>query len=165
MHAPWIVRREGRFHHAIEPDDDGGLWSWRDEPEAIVRFDAATGEVTREIYLEDIVAADGGHYGELAIHAAEDARELRYLGDAFHPNDVEPLRADLAGAFPMFEAGDLFVENLTSAAENNEQAQGGIIKSEASRSCVQLFAFEEVPVLYGLVVGQFSFKENGNRRS
>ena len=36
----------------------------------------------------------------------------------------------------MFEAGDLFVENLTSAAENNEQAQGGIIKAEASRSCV-----------------------------
>jgi hypothetical protein len=118
----WV--HEGRFHHAIEPDDDGGLWSWRDEPEAIVRFDAATGEVTREIYLKDIVAADGGHYGELAIHAAEDARELRYLGDAFHPNDVEPLRASLAGAFPMFETGDLLISlrelNLVAVIDSDD---------------------------------------------
>jgi hypothetical protein len=64
----------------------------------------------------------------------------------------------------MFEAGDLLVERFTSAAENNQQAQAGILNAEASRTCFQSFAFEEVPVLYGLVLGQFSFKENRGRR-
>ena len=98
--------RSGRFHHSVEADDSGGLWSWRDE--AMVRLDARTGDVTREIDLRDVIA-DGGRYGELAIHATEDADEVRYPGDAFHPNDVEPLRAGMAGAFPMFAAGDLLV--------------------------------------------------------
>jgi hypothetical protein len=102
----WI--REGTFSHSIEPDDDGGLWSWRGE--AMVRLDPGTGAVLREIELrDDVIAADGGRYGEFAIHAAELAEGVQYLGDAFHPNDVEPLRAALAAAFPMFEAGDLLI--------------------------------------------------------
>jgi hypothetical protein len=81
-----------------------------------------------------------------------------------------PLRETISADGPvslhaMFEAGELFVENLRSAAENNQQAQAGIIKAEASRTCVQLYAFQEVPMLFGLVLGQFSFKENGGRRT
>jgi hypothetical protein len=97
----------GGFHHSVEFDDAGMGWSWRDE--VIVRFDPATGEVLREIDLHDVIAADGGQHGAFAIHSAEEASEVRYLGDAFHTNDVEPLTAAHADRFPMFEPGDLLI--------------------------------------------------------
>lgn len=99
----WTV--EGAFHHSVESDDDGMLWSWRSE--TIVRLDPETGEIDREIELRPEIV-DGQH-GVFSVHAAEDEDELRYQGDAFHSNDVEPLTADLADAFPMFEVGDLMV--------------------------------------------------------
>ena len=79
-----------------------------------------------------------------------------------------PLRETITADGPvsleaMFDAGDLLVERLTT--ENNQQAQAGILHPEASRTCLQSFAFEEVPALYGVVLGQFSFKENGGRRT
>jgi hypothetical protein len=57
----------------------------------------------------------------------------------------------------------LLVERL--ATENNQQAQAGILHPDASGTCLQSFAFEEVPALYGIVLGQFSFKENGGWRT
>lgn len=99
----WAV--EGGFHHSVEADDEGMLWAWRSE--AVVRLDPETGEIDRELDLREQIVE--GQHGIFSIHAAEDARELSYLGDAFHSNDVEPLSAEMAGAFPMFEAGDLMV--------------------------------------------------------
>jgi hypothetical protein len=79
-----------------------------------------------------------------------------------------PLRETITANGPvsleaMFEAGDLVVESLTSATEKGQQVQTGILKAEASGTCPQSFAVEDVPVLYGLVPGQFSFKETGSR--
>jgi hypothetical protein len=99
--------REGNFSHSVAPDDDGGIWSWRDE--TIVRLDAATGEITREIDLRRDIIAAHDLYGEFSIRATENADELEYGADPFHPNDVEPLRAAMAAAFPMFEPGDLLI--------------------------------------------------------
>jgi hypothetical protein len=81
-----------------------------------------------------------------------------------------PLRETISADGPvsleaMFEAGGLVVESLTNAAENNQQAQAAILNAEASRPCSQSLAVEEVPVLYGLVLGQFSFKESAGRRT
>jgi len=101
--AMWAL--EGAFHHSVEADDEGMLWSWRNE--TIVRFDPETGEIDREIALRTEIVA--GQHGVFSIHAAEEEHELRYQGDAFHSNDVEPLRAGMAAAFPMFEAGDLLI--------------------------------------------------------
>src|SRR6187399_2354028 len=84
------------------------------------------------------------------------------------PPPESPLRETITADGPvsleaMFDAGDLLVERLTT--ENNQQAQAGMLHPEASRTCLQSLAFEEVPALYGVVLGQFSFKENGSRRT
>jgi hypothetical protein len=75
----------------------------------MVRLDAATGEITREIDLRKDIIAAHDRYGEFSIRSTENAGEVQYLADPFHPNDVEPLRAAMAAAFPMFEAGDLLI--------------------------------------------------------
>lgn len=104
----WIT--PGEFHHSVSLDDRGGVWAWRNED--IVRLDAETGRETTEIGLKDkIMQAAGGQQGVLSIrsHIDEDGASLRYEPDAFHANDVEPLRADIADRFPQFEAGDLLI--------------------------------------------------------
>jgi len=101
----WVT--EGDFHHSVELGDDGTIWSWRNE--VIVQVDVETGEVLHELDLrQDIIEAHNQH-GAFSIHAAEDAKEVRPQGDAFHANDVEPLREAMADAFPMFEPGDLLI--------------------------------------------------------
>jgi hypothetical protein len=100
----------GGFHHSINADGRGGIWAWRDE--VIVRLDPETGEEMREISLKDeIIQAGGGQQGMLSIRSYIDAdgAGLRYDLDAFHANDVEPLRPEMADAFPQFEAGDLLI--------------------------------------------------------
>ena len=44
------------------------------------------------------------------------ADEMTYLDDPFHPNDAEALRPEMAGAFPMFEAGDAMIFAAMGAA-------------------------------------------------
>jgi len=80
-----------------------------------------------------------------------------------------PLRETITANGPlnleaMFEAGDSVVESLTNTAENSQQAQLGILDAQASSTCSYSLAVEEVPVLYGLVPGQLSFKESGSQR-
>jgi hypothetical protein len=104
----WIT--PGEFHHSITSDDQGGLWAWRNE--TIVHLDAGSGETLSELSLQDtILHAGGGQQGVLSIRSYIDGEglPLRYDWDAFHANDVEPLRAEMADAFPQFEAGDLLV--------------------------------------------------------
>jgi hypothetical protein len=104
----WVA--PGTFHHSITADGEGGLWSWRDE--TIVRLDAATGAETTTLDLRSqIMTAAGGQEGVFAIRsfAVGPDKPLDYPGDPFHANDVEPLRADMAAAFPEFEAGDLLI--------------------------------------------------------
>ena len=85
-----------------------------------------------------------------------------------------PLRESITANGPvslaaMFEAGDSIVGSLTNAAENDTQAQPAGLNAQASRTCLHSLAdSEEVPVpygLYGLLPGQFSFKESGGWRS
>lgn len=106
--ATWVKR--GNYHHSISTDGEGGLWVWRDE--AIERLDAVTGEVTKTLDLRrDILPANGGQDGVFSVRATIDGNGegLAYPSDPFHANDVEPLRPEMAAAFPMFEAGDLLI--------------------------------------------------------
>ena len=105
-------QHEGAYHHSLQRDGEGALVTWRGE--AVVWLDEETGEELRVLDLhEDVIAAaDGAQQGylDLRTRTPENAREeMRYLADPFHPNDAEPLTAELAPAFPMFEAGDVML--------------------------------------------------------
>jgi hypothetical protein len=102
----------GRYHHSLHRDGRGNILSWRDD--TIVWLDEETGEEVRAIDLrkEVVNALDGEQlaYLDIRTRTPENAgEEIRYLEDPFHPNDAEPLRAEMADAFPMFEAGDVLV--------------------------------------------------------
>jgi hypothetical protein len=104
----WTV--EGAFHHSIMRDENGALMTWLDE--AIVRLDENTGELLSSLDLRtDIISAlNGEQQGYFNIRTQtpyEGEQEMEYLEDPFHPNDAEPLSAEMASAFPMFEAGDV----------------------------------------------------------
>lgn len=102
----------GRYHHTLNRDGAGMLMTWRDD--TIVWIDEETGEEVRALDLrkEVVHARDGEQQGYLDIRTRTPetaAGRLRYMDDPFHPNDVEPLRAEMAAAFPMFETGDLLI--------------------------------------------------------
>ena len=105
-------QREGIYHHSLHRDGQGALVTWRKE--VAVWLDEETGEQRHALDLHDdvIPAADGAQRGYLDIRTRtpESAgEEMRYLVDPFHPNDAEPLTAELAPAFPMFEEGDVLI--------------------------------------------------------
>ncbi|MEJ6395913.1 arylsulfotransferase family protein [Gymnodinialimonas sp. 2305UL16-5] len=106
----WSVR--GGYHHSITRDGAGGIWTW--EGDNMVRLDENTGETTFSTHLlNDVVPANDGEQRavfDMRMRFPNDANgDVRYDYDPFHPNDVEMLRADMADAFPMFEAGDLMI--------------------------------------------------------
>jgi hypothetical protein len=104
----WVTR--GPFHHSITADDTGGLWAWRNEE--IVRLAADSGRETHSLDIrKQILGAGEGQQGVFSIRSFidGDGKPLRYAVDAFHANDVEPLPADMAPAFPEFAAGDLLI--------------------------------------------------------
>jgi hypothetical protein len=107
--APMWIQRGG-FHHSITRDDRGNLWAWRDN--VITRLDENTGEVTKSLSLPDqILKAGSGQYGVFAVRsfAAGGDGPLTYAPDPFHANDVEPLLASMADAYPGFKEGDLLI--------------------------------------------------------
>lgn len=114
----WV--NKGRYHHVVTREGADSLWTWLSEPwtdadgrkfvrETIVRIDAETGTEQRRISLEDDIVAKQNLHGLFALHTEENAKAVLYCCDAFHPNDVEALPAEVAGAFPMFAAGDLLL--------------------------------------------------------
>jgi hypothetical protein len=121
----WI--KSAIYHHSFEAADDGSLWTWEGEGTAyghfdrIVNFDPATGEKLRQIGLvDDIVKRMGSAAIVFGVrpdyrfqHFDKDPKDKKAI-DIFHANDVEPLRAGMAPAFPMFEAGDLLISLRTS---------------------------------------------------
>ena len=108
-----LWQNRDRSHHSIDVDDNGDLWTpvytaTYNEPEltsspfefdAIARFDANTGEKLEQIDLvQALIKSD---LVGLAL-----ANSLK-LNDMIHLNDAEVLSAEMADAFPMFEAGDI----------------------------------------------------------
>ncbi len=101
----WVDRH--RYHHTVERDDAGHIWTWRDD--TIVQVDGTSGATLTEIDLQRDIMEPHALEGVLAIRTFESQEGLHYLVDPWHSNDVEPLSAALAPAFPMFEAGDLVI--------------------------------------------------------
>lgn len=125
-HPIW-ARTDKTYHHLIERDGDG-FWVWQatgwdgSQDQDMVRIDNETGEITDSISLiDDVFANDPNAAMRLTIPPGfvfdKDAPPDT-LKDMFHPNDVEPLPAEMAAAFPQFSAGDLLVSlrNLDTIA-------------------------------------------------
>jgi Arylsulfotransferase (ASST) len=114
---PIWVKSDQNYHHAIEQGDNG-YWTWQAKnwnggnDQRMVRFDPETGDILESIDLRDVV--NNSPENRLKMVIPDDfeftpALEVRGSVDLFHPNDVDPLRADMAAAFPQFKAGDLLI--------------------------------------------------------
>jgi len=131
-----IWSREGAFHHSLAPDPEGGVWTWQgdvstfDQYHTLIRFDPHTGDTLETIELfEDII--DASPESRAIFSLAPDQELERYRGaraipDLFHPNDLEVLHPDRAGAFTQFEAGDLLLSfrslDLVSVVDRESHA-------------------------------------------
>lgn len=114
----WAVP-EQVHHHVIQPDDREGYWTWRSvkwggsHDQVLLRFSGATGQDLETIDLVDDVIlphpATALRMGTLEGFAFRRGAAAGAVPDIFHPNDIEPLPAAIAGAFPQFEAGDLLI--------------------------------------------------------
>lgn len=104
---------DGAFHHTVQPRDPAmtSFWTFEGGQEAfdhvLARLDTATGEVLERIDMADVRRANP----DLHIF------DLQRNQDAEHPvhgNDIDPLPAERAAAFPGFAAGDLLVSFNTT---------------------------------------------------
>lgn len=105
----WISR--GDYNHVISKDAEGNLVTWRDD-NTIVWLDAATGKAVKQLSLQQtIIPAGDDQLGMFSLlsHPESEFGPPQYLSDPFHPNDVEPLKAAMASAFPEFAPGDLLI--------------------------------------------------------
>jgi len=127
--------RVGNYHHAVQADESGEqLWTLRYAPpglatsddatqpaagdkfesaaarDHVVQIDAADGRILRAFSLRDVMEANP-HLDVLGIKQidAQPPDSWRWAPDPFHTNDVDPLPASLAAAFPEFEPGDLLL--------------------------------------------------------
>lgn len=117
---PMWARTDQVYHHSIRKDNEKGYWTWQallfdgGHDHRMVRFDEDTGEILESIDLiEDVMRKNPAN--QLALVFPEgfkiDRTITRYnvKQDLLHPNDVKPLPAEYADAYPQFEAGDLLI--------------------------------------------------------
>jgi hypothetical protein len=97
--------KSGTFHHVAEPtEDSSAFWTFGGRQSqlhpTLVLVDAATGDTIKEIDMADVEKANPDTF-------IFDLRRRNGVGNATHPNHIEPLPAALADAYPQFSAGDL----------------------------------------------------------
>lgn len=107
-----IWSNTGGYHHTLTRDGAGNMLTWREE--IIVWVDEETGEGVHTLDLRRDIArgddrAQQGYLDIRTITPESPEQKVRYGVDPFHPNDAEPLREEMADAFPMFEAGDIML--------------------------------------------------------
>lgn len=104
--------KKGLFHHVISPtEDSSAFWTFGGKhsdlhPELLL-IDAASGETIKKIDMAAVEIANP----ETFIF---DLRRQQRLKNATHPNDIKPLPAAVASAYPRFAAGDLVISYSTT---------------------------------------------------
>lgn len=110
----WVT--PGPFSHSVTKDDSGSMvWGLRGD-QSLAQVATADGTVVRSISIADLIEANPTiDILEIRRAHGNDSRRNRrnttgyWLPDSLHLNDVDPLRAEMAEAFPDFQAGDLLV--------------------------------------------------------
>lgn len=109
----WTTRLGGFDHGSATPANGGA------PNEGFVEV-GRDGAILREISMRDVIAANPDlSLFEIPRHEANlvetnsDDLAGQWAPDSFHFNDVDPLPAALAGAFPGFAAGDLLISART----------------------------------------------------
>ncbi len=118
--ARQVWAQGGNFHHSVTLDAAGEtVWTFGDY-DLFKQVDVETGETVREFTARDIIAAnpDIDPFGARMKHEDRPNKNPRidpgeWMDDPLHFNDVDPLPAALAPAFPQFEPGDLLVSART----------------------------------------------------
>jgi len=93
-----------RSHHAVNVAGDV-VWHLEDGAPFVAR-DLDTGEVLRRFSWHDVLAANP-RLGVLEVRW--DVLRGETFPLPYHGNDIDPLPARMADAFPMFDAGDLLI--------------------------------------------------------
>jgi outer membrane protein assembly factor BamB len=100
----------GAYHHIVAlNEDDNTLWAYG--PGDTVQLNLESGEILKEISLHEIHLANPG------ISIFTPRRSIskgQWMHDPIHKNDIEPLPARMASAFPMFESGNLLVTHRST---------------------------------------------------
>lgn len=112
------AKTDQTYHHTFQSDLNG-IWTWRalladsGVDQKLYRFDPETGDGLESIDLiDDVVTASPNNALLTAIpEGYKFTRNIRTnnMIDLFHPNDIEPLPASMADAFPQFSTGDLLI--------------------------------------------------------
>ena len=101
---------DGKFHHAASATDDGGFWTFSgnqgDFDHVLALVDSETGRIRKTINMKDVREANPDKN-------IFDLQQAQGVDDAMHGNDIDPLPARLADAFPQFEPGDLLISYRT----------------------------------------------------
>ncbi len=96
--------QKGSFHDVVQSDGAGNVWSLNNE--TLIVLDQDSGQVQKEIGLNDIHLANP----ELAVLTPRRSlRTSKWYHDPVHSADVEPLPENLADKFPLFHQGDLLI--------------------------------------------------------
>ncbi len=115
----WSVM--GGFHHSIDFDGSGSLWTWGDrgkngKPTPYGRFfmkmDYATGELLKIFHINNVMNAnvDIDIFGILQDDSGSESKWIKDEESFYwHVNDIEALPERLAKYYPGFSAGDLLV--------------------------------------------------------
>jgi hypothetical protein len=110
---------EGKFHHAVVPDQHGYFWTFIGSQLALdqdlARVSVETGKIDRIIKMQDVRAANPDlHIWHLQDDSFKDPRQMVMEGNMTHGNDVDPLPSSLAQLFPGFSADDLVISYATT---------------------------------------------------
>ncbi len=115
---------EGEYHHSVSLDGQGGFWAWRGD--YLVALSVEDGSIQNEIHIEEVIRANpdisafeiltnpgdwkwADQTNNTKIYARSQKNSPVYLQDPFHQNDVDPLREEIVGKYPIFNTGDLLV--------------------------------------------------------
>ncbi len=110
-----LWRNKGAFHHSISFDADNAIWVWGkagevEKPDGnhLIKVDYQTGRIIKEFHMNEVINANPD-IDIFSIMQEDTPEGSKWIFDAWHTNDIDPLPEELSGYYPQFDAGDLLI--------------------------------------------------------